>query len=101
MKAFERIFLYSVLIILVFCVFLVDNNVESQVAIQKEIRTRGIMIVNTAGQKVAEMYADKSGYGTIVIYNKDSIPVVAMGASEDGGTIFVTNKNGGLVDSMP
>jgi hypothetical protein len=101
MRTFERIFLYSVLIILVFCVFLVDNNVGSQVAIQEEIRARGIMIVNTAGQKVAEMYADKSGNGTIVIYSKDGIPVVAMGAGKNGGTIFVTNKDGALVGSMP
>jgi len=35
MKALERIFLYSVLAVLVFYVFLVDGNVESQVAIQE------------------------------------------------------------------
>lgn len=49
MKAFERIFLYSALAILFFYVFLVDNNVESQVAIQEEIRARSIVIVNNAG----------------------------------------------------
>ena len=37
MKAFERIFLYSVLAILVFYVFLVDGNVESKEVIQEEI----------------------------------------------------------------
>jgi hypothetical protein len=35
MKKLERIFLYTVLAILVFYVFLVDGNVESQVAIQE------------------------------------------------------------------
>ncbi|MBU4293914.1 MAG: hypothetical protein KJ770_07680 [Actinobacteria bacterium] len=52
MKAFERIFLYSVLAILFFYVFLVDNNVESQVAIQEKIRARYISIVNDEGQEV-------------------------------------------------
>ncbi len=50
MKAFERIFLYTILAILVFYVFLVDGNVESQGVIQEEIRARSILIVNDAGQ---------------------------------------------------
>ena len=44
MKAFERIFLYSILTILVFYVFFVDGNVESKAAIQDEIRARSIVI---------------------------------------------------------
>lgn len=52
MKKLERIFLYTVLAILVFYVFLVDGNVESQVAIQEEILARRIAIVNDAGQEV-------------------------------------------------
>ena len=49
MKAFERIFLYTVLAVLIFYMFLVDGNVESQVAIQEEIRARSIIIVNDEG----------------------------------------------------
>ena len=55
MKAAERIFLYTVLAILVFYVFLVDGNVESQVAIQEEIRAKRIVIVNDAGQEVIKL----------------------------------------------
>ena len=61
MKAFERIFLYSVLVILVFYVFLVDNNAESQVAIQEEIRARSIVIVNDVGQEVVLLSASANG----------------------------------------
>ena len=47
MKAFERIFLYSVLALLVFYVFLVDGNIESKATIQEEVRARSIVIVNS------------------------------------------------------
>ena len=53
MKAFERIFLYSVLAVLVIYVFLVDSNVEGKVAIQEEIRAKSISIMNNAGQKLS------------------------------------------------
>ncbi len=52
MKAFEIIFLYSVLTVLVLYVFLVDGNVESKVAIQEGIRARIITIVNDEGRDV-------------------------------------------------
>jgi len=70
MKAFERIFLYSVLAILVFYVFLIDNKVESQVAIQEEIRARRITIVNDAGQLVIRLFSLLNN-GEIIIYDKD------------------------------
>jgi len=70
MKAFERIFLYSALAILFFYVFLVDGNVESQVAIQEEIRARRIVIVNDAGQEVVELWVYEDD-GVISIANKD------------------------------
>ena len=63
MKALERIFLYTVLAILVFYVFLVDGNVESKVAIQKEIRARSVVIVNDAGQGVIRLSNDENNGG--------------------------------------
>jgi len=94
MKAFERIFLYTVLAILVFYVFLVDGNVESQEAIQEEIRVRMIEIVNDEGQPVIVLLADKNG-GTILVGNKNDISVVRMGANEDGsGVEVIYNKDG-------
>ncbi len=72
MKALERIFLYSILAILVFYVFLVDNNAENQVAIQEEIRTRSILIVNNAGQEVVRLGANKNG-GLVSVRNKNGI----------------------------
>jgi hypothetical protein len=94
MKAFERIFLYSVLAILVFYVFLADNNAESQVVIQEEIRARRIVIVNDEGRNVILMEVTKDDNGQIIVKNKNDIPVVVMGAEEyDNGVIIVTNKN--------
>jgi len=94
MKAFERIFLYTVLAILVFYVFLVDGNVESQEAIQEEIRVRMREIVNDEGQPVIVLLADKNG-GTILVGNKNDISVVRMGANEDGsGVEVIYNKDG-------
>ena len=76
MKAFERIFLYTVLAILVFYVFLVDRNVEGQVVIQEEIRARSIVIVNTAGQKVVMLCADSrtEGGGRVDISTRPPLP---------------------------
>ena len=81
MKAFERIFLYSVLAVLVFYVFLVDGNVESQVAIQKDIMARRIVIVNDEGQEVVWLFANEDGNGVIGVCNKDGSTVAGMGAS--------------------
>ena len=78
MKALERIFLYSILAILIFYVFLIDNKVESQVAIQEEIRARRIVIVNDEGQPVVVLWADKNG-GKISILNKVGTSLVSMG----------------------
>ncbi len=97
MKAFERIFLYSILAILVFYVFLVDGNVESKVAIQEEIRARSISIVNDTGQVVVNLHASEDG-GVIFISNKAGARVALMGASKDGdGGIGVYNKAGNTV----
>ena len=98
MKAFERIFLYTVLAILVFYVFLVDGNVESQVVIPEEIRAKSIAIVNDAGQPVIMLWANEDG-GTIGVSNNNnpSTPVALMGADKDGGTMSVNNKAGNLV----
>ena len=100
MKAFERIFLYSVLAILVFYVFLVDDNVESKVAIQEAIRARIITIVNDEGRDVVILWTNKDGDGLISVINKDGAPVVYMGADEDGGVIGVGNKDGIRVVGM-
>ena len=98
MKAFERIFLYSVLALLV--VPLVDGNVESQVAIQEEIRARSISIVNDAGQVVVNLYANEDG-GIIFISNKAGARVALMGVLKDGdGGIGVYNKAGTYVAGM-
>ena len=94
MKAFERIFLYSVLALLVFCVFLVDGNVESQVAIQKDIRARRIVIVNDAGQEVVWLFANEDGNGVIGVCNKDGTTAAGIGASESGGTMEIYNDEG-------
>ena len=100
MKAFERIFLYSVLTVLVFYVFLVDGNVESKVAIQEGIRARIITIVNDEGRDVVILWTNKDGDGLISVTNKDGAPVVYMGADEDGGVIGVGNKDGIRVVGM-
>jgi hypothetical protein len=102
MKALERIFLYSVLAILVFYVFLVDNNVESQEVIQQEIRARSIDIVNDEGRSVVMLWANENG-GMINIANKkgDLIFLVSIGADRNGnGIMSVANKDGTPVADM-
>ena len=103
MKKLERIFLYSVLAVLVFYVFLIDGNVESKVTIQEEIRAKSIVIVNNAGQEMVYLWADENG-GVISISNKTGTPVVGMfteeGGAHDGGHICVFNKYGNPVAGM-
>ena len=102
MKAFERIFLYSVLAILVFYVFLVDNKVESKEAIQEEIRARRIVIVNDAGQEVVKLLTNDEDNGVVQIYNKDGTLVAEMRVSKnDNGEILVGNKNNKVIGSLP
>ena len=70
MKALERIFLYTVLVILVFYVFLVDGNVESKVAIQEEFKARCIAIVNDTGREVVKLSTNDEDNGVVQIYKK-------------------------------
>ena len=101
MKKLERIFLYSVLAILVFYVFLVDNNAESQVAIQEKIRARSIAIVNDEGQEIILLSVNEYTNGEINIYNKNGIPIAYIGAKKDGyGGVATFNKKGALVTIM-
>lgn len=93
MKSFERIFLYSMLAILFFYVFLIDGNVESQEAIQEEIRARRIVIVNDAGQEVVTLLANAKNNGAIVIGNKDGTPLVFMGDYGHCDMISIVNEN--------
>jgi len=102
MKAVERIFLYTVLIILVFHVFLVDSNVESQVAIQEEIKARRIAIVNDAGREVVKLLTNDEDNGVVQIFNKDGSLVAEMRVSKnDNGEILVANKNHKVIGSLP
>ena len=102
MKALERIFLYTVLAILVFYVFLVDDNVESKVAIQEEIKARRIAIVNDAGQEVVKLLTNDEDNGVVQIYNKDGTLVAEMRVSKnDNGEILVGNKNNKVIGSLP
>jgi len=100
MKAFERIFLYSVLALLVFYVFLVDGNVESKMAIQEEIIARRIVIVNDAGQEVVKLCVGLDD-GEIYLCNKAGMTVVYMGTDEDDGVIVVNNRHGGTIGKLP
>ena len=109
MKALERIFLYTVLAILVFYVFLVNGNVESRVAIQEEIRARRIAIVNDVGQEVVKLLTNDEDNGVVQIYNgvvqiynKDGTLVAEMRVSKnDNGEILVGNKNNKVIGSLP
>lgn len=103
MKAFERIFLYSVLVLLVFYVFLVDGKVESKEAIKEEIRAMSIVIVNNAGQEVVFLWIVEDGK-VISVCNKAGTSIVGIFTQEDGahdgGHICVFNKYGNPVVGM-
>lgn len=109
MKSFERFFLYSVIAILAFHVFLVDDNVESQVAIQEEIRARHIAIVNDVGRKVVELGSNDEGNGLVLIhngvvrlFNKEGGLVAEMRVTkEESGEMVVGNKNHKLIGKIP
>ena len=109
MKAFERIFLYSILMLLVFYVFFVDGNVESKAAIQDEIRARSIVIVNDEGREVVKLLTNDEGNGVVQIYNgvvrifnKEGSLVAEMRVSkDDSGEILVVDKNHKVIGSLP
>jgi len=109
MKKLERIFLYTILAILVFYVFLVDGNVESKVAIQEEIKARRIAIVNDAGREVVKLLTNDEDNGVVQIhngvvqiFNKDGSLVAEMRVSKnDNGEILVANKNHKVIGSLP
>jgi len=109
MKKLERIFLYTILAILVFYVFLVDENVERKVTIQKEIKARRIAIVNDAGREVVKLSTNDEGNGVVLIhngvvriFNKEGSLVAETRVSKEGiGEILVANKNHKVIGKLP
>jgi translation initiation factor IF-1 len=100
MKVFERIFLYSIIAILIFHVFLVDERVESQPSFSEEIRTKKITIVNNEGAGVIELYSYSAG-GVILVKNKRDVESVTIGtAVGGGGNISVKKEDGTVVAIM-
>jgi len=88
MKLFERIFLYSIIAILAFHVFLADNQVESQVAIQEEVRAKKIVVVNDEGNEVLSLSFGYEG-GLIEAFNKNGDRGAVMGAGNNGGAVAI------------
>ena len=100
MKAFERIFLYTVLAILVFYVFLVDENVESQSSVYEEIRARSIVVVDDKGNPVI-LIEDCDGIGGVWTFYKDGSLGAFMGTNnKEGGAVGIYNKNGSNLVSI-
>ena len=83
MKKLERIFLYTVLAILVFYVFLVDGNVESQSSVYEEIRARRIVIVDDKGNPVI-LIEDADEIGGVWTFYKDGSLGAFMGMRNNG-----------------
>jgi hypothetical protein len=112
MKLFERIILYTVIAIMAFHVFMVDDKAESQVAIQEEIRARRISIVNDKGREVIGIRTTPENGGAIAIYdqngsielvmasssivtfNKNGRGGITMTTSDEGGSISIDDKKG-------
>ncbi len=120
MRILERIFLYTVIAILIFHVFLVDDKAESQVNFQEGLVTKRIAIVDDAGREiilldkdgtiairnkdgtyVAGIFVDEDGEGVILITNKEGNPVITMEPNEDSGSISVFNGYGQIIETIP
>ena len=102
MKLFERIFLYSVIAILAFHVFLVDDKAESQVVLHDEIRAKRIAIVNNEKREVIRLFTNDEDTGVVQMFNKEGRLVVEMRVSkEDSGEILVANKDHKVIGSLP
>jgi len=94
MKKLERILIYSILAVLVFYVFLVNNNVESKASIYEEIKVRNLIVVDSEGQEAVRLTATKNG-GAINIYNKAGKDPILIGIDDDGwGMIIIYDARG-------
>jgi hypothetical protein len=96
MKLFERIILYTVIAIMAFHVFMVDDKAESQVVIQEQIRARRISIVNDQGREVIGIRTTPENGGVIAMYGQNSNAELVMASSNTGGRIVTFNKNNGV-----
>jgi len=98
MKAFEKIFLYSVLAGLVFYMFLLDGKVENKFVMQGEgIKTKSISIVNDVGKEVISLGVNEED-GEIKVYNKYGDFVFFISTDKDGdGLMSIANKYGPVV----
>lgn len=83
MKRLERILLYLVLAVLIFYIFLVNDNVESKATIYDEIRVRNLVIVDSEGREAVRLTTNKNG-GAIRIYNKAGKYPIEI-SIDDGG----------------
>lgn len=97
MKLFERIFLYSVIAILAFHVYLVDERVNSQSSYQHEIVASKKLIVNYEGQPIIGMGSDENGNANIAMYNNSGNLNVAIDTMRGSGRLAIFNNWGSQV----
>lgn len=101
MSKYERLVIYPLLFIALFCALTGVNVVNATQQILDKIVAREVVVVNNAGNTVASLKYDESKDNvSLELFNNEGVRVVSLLAYDDGGAIGVFNQEGHLTAAV-
>lgn len=101
MSKYERLIIYPLLFIALFCALTGVNVVNATQQILDKIVAREIVVVNDEGNTVASLkYDQRKENVSLELFSNDGKRVVSLLSYDDGGAIGIFNQDGYLTAAM-
>lgn len=101
MSKYERLIIYPLLFLALFCALTGVNVVNATQQILDKIVAKEIVVVNDEGNTVASLkYDERKENVSLELFNGEGVRVVSLLAYEDGGAIGIFNHEGHLTVAM-
>lgn len=101
MSKYERLIIYPLLFIALFCALTGVNVVNATQQFLDKIVAKEIVVVNDEGNTVASLkYDEKKESVSLELYNNEGVRSVSILGYDDGGAIGIFNHEGNLTVAM-
>ncbi|HHY14960.1 MAG TPA: hypothetical protein GX521_02675 [Firmicutes bacterium] len=101
MSKYERLIIYPLLFIALFCALTGVNMVSATQQFLDKIVAKEIVVVNDEGDTVASLKYDQQKENvSLELFNADGARVVSLLAYEDGGAMGIFNRQGHLTTAI-
>lgn len=101
MSKYERLIIYPLLFIALFCALTGVNVVNATQQILDKIVAKEIVVVNNEGNAVASLkYDQRRENVSLELFNDEGLRVVSLLAYEDGGAVGIFNQHGHITAAL-